>query len=472
MTGPHRQEHGGGAPALLEAGLPASDPLASMLFPPLATGVEWGLERTVALLASVGNPHIRYPSLHIGGTNGKGSVSATLSSVLREAGLRVGLYTSPHLCSFAERIQVDGRPVEAEALLETAGELREHFVRLAPTFFEAATVLALTHFARAGVDIAVLEVGLGGRLDATNVVRPLVSAVTNVAMDHADYLGSTLEAIAGEKAGIAKSGIPLLTAEPDLRIRAIFRNAAARVGAPFRPLDPAEEVRDVEVALDHTSFTLDTVPWGRLRLRTPLAGHHQAANAALAVQVLAMLPPELRPDAQAVERGLAGVQWPGRLQVEEVDGVRWILDVAHNVAGAAALAALIQQVDIPRPLVVLAGILGDKDWGAMLPPVFCLADLAILTQPPSAPVPRRWDPVAAAEVVREGGVTTPVEVIEGFGEALARARERGAGGTVLVTGSCHTVGDALLALDRAPFSCAGGPGRVAHPPAADQIGAP
>jgi len=462
----------GGPPALLEAGLPASDPLASTLFPPLATGVEWGLERTVSLLAAVGNPHLRYPSLHIGGTNGKGSVSATLSSVLREGGLRVGLYTSPHLCSFSERIQVDGVPAEAEALLETAGELREHFVRLAPTFFEAATVLALTHFARVGVDIAVLEVGLGGRLDATNVVRPLVSAITNVAMDHADYLGPTLEHIAREKAGIAKAGVPLLTAESDLRLRAIFREAATRVGAPFHPLDPGEELRDVELALDHTGFTLDTAPWGRLRLRTPLAGEHQAANAALAVKVLATLPPELRPEAGAVERGLSAVQWPGRLQVEEVDGVRWILDVAHNVAGAAALAALLEQVELPRPLVVLAGILGDKDWGAMLPPVFRLADHAILTQPASAPLARRWDPQAAAAAVRDGGIHTPLEVVERFGAALELARERGAGGTVVVTGSCHTVGDTLLALDRAPFTSRSGSHRVAHPPAPDQIGGP
>ena len=462
----------GGPPALLEAGLPASDPLARTLFPPLATGVEWGLERTVSLLAAVGNPHLRYPSLHIGGTNGKGSVSATLASVLREGGMRVGLYTSPHLCSFAERIQVDGVPAGAESLLETADELRPHFVRLGPTFFEAATVLALTHFARVGVDIAGREVGLGGRLDATNVVRPLVTAVTNVAMDHADYLGPTLEDIAREKAGIAKAGIPLLTAEPDLRLRALFRSAAARVGAPFRPVDPSEDVRDVEVALDHTSFTIDTGPWGRLRLRTPLAGQHQAANAALAVQVLATLPPELRPDAGAVQRGLAGVRWPGRLQVEEIDGVRWILDVAHNVAGAGALAALLGQVPLPRPLVVLAGILGDKDWDAMLPPVFRLADHAILTQPPSAPMARRWNPEAAAEVVRKGGVDTPLDVIEGFAEALDQARERAVGGTVVVTGSCHTVGDALLALDRAPFSTSGGSGRVARPPRPGQIGGP
>jgi dihydrofolate synthase / folylpolyglutamate synthase len=366
---------------------------------------------------------------------------------------------------------VDGRPAEPDALLATAEGLREHFVRVGPTFFEAATVLALTHFARVGVDVAVIEVGLGGRLDSTNVIRPLVTAITNVAMDHAEYLGSTLPEIAREKGGITKPGIPLLTAESDLRLRSVFRSMARAVGAPFHPLDARDELKQVEVALDHTSFTLETVPWGPLRLRTPLAGFHQAVNAALAVRILAALPEKMRPDGDAVRRGLEKVRWPGRLQVEEIDGVRWILDVAHNVAGAGALAALLERVDVPRPLVVVAGILGDKDWGAMLPPVFRLADHAVLTQPPSAPEPRRWDPEEAAAVVRGGGVQTPLEVLLDFPEALARARDLARGGCVLVTGSCHTVGDALLALDRLPFPLPDRGFQLADPPGHVQIGA-
>jgi dihydrofolate synthase / folylpolyglutamate synthase len=458
----------GGRPALLEAGLPGSDPLAARLFPQLATGVEWGLERVRTLLAAAGDPHLRYPTLHIGGTNGKGSVSATLASVLRASGLRVGLYTSPHLCSFSERIQVDGIPADARALIATADLLRESFVAVAPTFFEAATVLALAHFAREGVDVAVLEVGLGGRLDATNVVRPLVTAITGVAMDHTEYLGPTLPEIAREKAGIAKAGIPLLTAETDPEVREVFRRAAERVGAPFHPMDSAE-IRDVELALDHTAFTLDTGPWGTLRLRTPLPGMHQAVNTALAVRVLEALPSEMRPSARAVLNGVGAVRWPGRLQVERVGDICWVLDVAHNVAGASALAAALDRLDLPPPRVVVAGVLGDKDWRSMLPQVFRLAERAILTQPPSAPAARRWDPSEAAAAVREDGVSTPLEIEPDFVQALERARVEAAGGTVVVTGSCHTVGDALLALGIAPY---GPPGSLADPPAPGQIGAP
>lgn len=459
----------GGRPALLEAGLPGTDPLAARLFPPLATGVEWGLDRVRTLLAAAGDPHLRYPTLHVGGTNGKGSVSATLASVLRASGLRVGLYTSPHLCSFAERIQVDGVPAEPASLLATADDLRDRFTAVGPSFFEAATVLALTHFAREGVDVAVLEVGLGGRLDATNVVRPLVTAITGVAMDHTEYLGPTLVEIAREKAGIAKAGIPLLTAETDPDVREVLRQAAERVGAPFHAMDPSTEVRDLELALDHTAFSLDTGPWGRVRLRTPLAGVHQAVNAALAVRVLASLPPELRPDAAALVQGVESVRWPGRLQVERVGGVCWVLDVAHNVAGATALAAALERLELPPPRVVVAGVLGDKDWRSMLPQVFRLAGRAILTQPPSAPPARRWDPVEAAAAVREDGVSTPIDIEPDFARALERAREEAAGGTVVVTGSCHTVGDALGVLGIAPY---GPPRSLADPPAPGQIGAP
>lgn len=455
---------GGGRP-VLEAGLPASDPLAARLLPPMATGVEWGLDRTRRLLSRSGDPHLRYPVLHVGGTNGKGSVSAILASVLRASGLRVGLYTSPHLCSFAERIQVDGAPASPEALTATADELREALQEEGPTFFEAATVLALTHFARTGVDAAVLEVGLGGRLDSTNVVRPLVTAITNVALDHAEYLGPTTLHIAREKVGIAKPGIPLVTAEEDPGVLAVLRGEAEAVGAPFHVLHGGAAILDPTVALDHTAFTLETGPWGRLRLRTPLVGMHQAVNAALAVRVLEHLPPELRPTRAAVEEGVARVRWPGRMQVEEVEGVRWILDVAHNVAGAAALAEALERLALDPPRVVLAGVLGDKDWKGMLPPVFRGVERAILTQPPSAPLARRWDPEQAAREVREAGVSTPLEIETDFQRALTRAGELARGGTVVVTGSCHTVGDALAALGRAPYP-------LDPPPSPGEIGSP
>lgn len=430
---------------------PFADPLVGRLFPPLATGVHWGLERTLHALDALGDPHLRYPSVHVGGTNGKGSVTTTVAAVLSGSGRRTGCFTSPHLCSFRERIVVDGEALPEARLLAYAGEVEEVVVRFGLTFFEAVTVLGLHAFAREGVEVAAVEVGLGGRLDATNVLDPLVAAVTNVDMDHADYLGDTVEKIAMEKAGIVKAGIPFVTGETSPTLLALFRSVARERGAPFHPVEAAA-VQDLELAADHTAFSLETRTWGRLRLRTPLVGRHQAANAAVAVEVLEHLPAGLRPDRDAVERGVASVVHPGRDQIEAVDGRTWLFDVAHNTAGIHSLVDTMDRLDLPLPRVALVGVLGDKDWAAMLPPLFARVGRAVLTQPPSAPPERRWDPRAALDAVappsRPGG---GLEVVEDFVAALARAREAAGEGTVVVTGSCHTVGSALSVLGLEPL---------------------
>jgi dihydrofolate synthase/folylpolyglutamate synthase len=427
---------------------PFADPLMGRLFPPLATGVHWGLERTVRALEALGDPQLRYPTVHIGGTNGKGSVTTTVAAVLTESGSRTGCFTSPHLCSFRERIVVDGHALPEVELVERAQEVREVVVRFGLTFFEAVTVLGFHAFARAGVDVAAIEVGLGGRLDATNVLVPLVSAVTNVAMDHADYLGDTLDQIGREKAGIVKPGVPFATAETAPALLDLFARTAAERGAPFHPVDPSR-VRDTEVARDHTSFTLPTRRWGELRVRTPLVGRHQAANTALAVEVLEHLPQRLAPESDAVLRGIAGVVHPGRDQIAQIDETTWLFDVAHNTAGIHSLVDTMDRLDLPRPFVVLVGVLGDKDWRSMLPPLFARAELAVLTQPPSAPPERRWDAKAAADAVQH---VCPLLVEEDFVAALGRARSEAGHGTVVVTGSVHTVGSALKVLGREPLA--------------------
>jgi len=419
--------------------------------------VHWGLERVRAALEVLGNPQDAAPALHVGGTNGKGSVASTMASVLGAAGHRVGLYTSPHLCSLTERFQVGGRPVERDRLIRAADEIREVVAEHGLTFFEAATVLAFHLFAREEVDWQVVEVGLGGRLDATNVLVPRVSVLTNVAMDHADFLGNTLTSIAREKAGILKPGVPAVTAETGVEALAVFREAAAAEGTLLHFLDPASRVQELEVAEDHTSFTLETAPWGRLRLRTPLVGEHQAANAALAVEALSLLPEDERPDEEEVRVGVATVRWPGRDQIQDHGGVRWLFDVAHNTAGVLSLARVLDRLSLPRPRVALIGVLGDKEWDQMLPPLLSRVDEAILTQPPSAPEGRRWDPGEAADRVRsalsgQGSPSEPALAVEpDFATALRRASARAAGGTVVVTGSCHTVGDALRLLHVEPF---------------------
>ncbi len=424
------------------------DRTAQELFPHLGHGVEWGLDRTRSLLSEVGDPHLLYPSLHVGGTNGKGSVASIWATVLRETGMRVGLYTSPHLCRFGERIQVDGHLTPFEVLSEVADDLRGPVSRHGPTFFEAATALAFKVFAREAVDVAVVEVGLGGRLDATNVIDPELTCITNVSLDHADYLGGTLEAIALEKAGIIKSGVPVHTAESDPAIRALLEHQAEQAGAPFHPLDRDRDVHGMRTTGAGTRFSLTTSMWGELELAIPLVGAHQGVNAALAVQSLQSLPVQLRPTREAVERGLASVRWPGRVQVVQIEGTRWVFDVAHNAAGMEALVTTLESLRVERPLIVLAGVLGDKDWGKMLPGLFSLADGVILTQPPSAPSERRWDPALVAASMAPG-LSLVVEI--DFERATAMAAARARGGTAVVTGSCHTVGDALQIVGLEPF---------------------
>jgi dihydrofolate synthase / folylpolyglutamate synthase len=416
--------------------------LIAELFPRLTGGIRWGLDRTRRMLAAVGNPHESYRVIHIGGTNGKGSVAAHIESVLRHSGRRTGLYTSPHLCTFRERIRIEGVAITEAALLHSAQRLWPIIREESPSFFEATTAIALLALAEAGVEEAVIEVGLGGRLDATNVVDPAVVVLTNVSLDHVQLLGPTLEHVAREKAGIIKAGVPVVTAESGTAAAGIFAAAARDAGAPLRTLDPAA-LRAVSMSATGTQFSLSDTPWGEADLRTPLPGAHQAVNAALAIHALASLDRSIT--AADVAAGLAATRWPGRLQFEMVHGVPWIFDVAHNVAGVEALAEALRGIGVPGPVTAVVGVLGDKDWSRMLEPICQLAGRVLLCSPPTAPPDRRWDP---AVVLRQVQCPDAV-VVPDFTAALERAQEGAAqsGGAVLVTGSFHTVGDALAALD-------------------------
>jgi dihydrofolate synthase/folylpolyglutamate synthase len=413
------------------------DQLVAELFPRLTGGIRWGLDRTRRILEAVGNPHHRFRSIHVGGTNGKGSVAAHIESVLRHDGRRVGLYSSPHLCTFRERIRIDGRAIDEGALLRSAARLWPVIQQESPSFFEATTAIAFAAFADAAVDIAVIEVGLGGRLDATNVITPDVVALTNVSLDHVQLLGPTLHDVAREKAGIIKPGVPLVTADTGIGAD-VFAETAATVGAPLRRVAATA----VHATPHHTAFTVSTQTWGEIALRTPLLGAHQATNAALAVSALDVLP-GTGPGRDAFVQGIAAVRWPGRLQRADIGGITWLFDVAHNVAGVEALVAALDDLALPRPVVAVVGVLGDKDWGNMLSPLHAAADRVILTAPPTAPPERRWNP-------REALIAAPsdrAEIVENFASALERAHTLADGqGTVVVTGSFHTVGDAMAAF--------------------------
>lgn len=427
----------------IQFGPPAGDALASVLFPGLPGQVEWGLERTRRILASLGDPHRDYPVLHVAGTNGKGSVARIWAEILRAAGFRTGLYTSPHLISFRERIQVDGSAVPDNLLEEWSRDLRPLLVREAPSFFEAATALAFLALSRRAVDVAVVEVGMGGRLDATNVVDPVLTAVTNVGLDHQEMLGGTVEQIAREKAGIFKPGVPAFTADQDPQTLAVLAEEAAAHEALLYVVPPPEG----EVRLDGLSLRLDTQRWGALDLESPLVGRHQLQNLALAVQALEALPPGLPVRARAVRGGVGRVRLPGRFQVERERGQVWILDVAHNLEGVRVLRQTVDEIDPPRPRIGIVGILADKPWEPMLRKLLDVLDHIVLTVPSLAPESRAWEPEAVA-----ADLASPhVEVSPLMATAVKVARSRaGRSGSVLVTGSTYTVGECLTCLGKIP----------------------
>jgi dihydrofolate synthase / folylpolyglutamate synthase len=403
------------------------DDALDFLFPRTTT-IKFGLDTTRALLRSLGNPHEVMPSIHIGGTNGKGSVSTLVAAALREEGWRVGLYTSPHLVSFRERILVDGVPIGEEALAMWTSQLRETILEHKATFFEASTAIAFADFAARGVEIAVVEVGLGGRLDSTNVIRPLVSAVTKIARDHMKYLGKTLESIACEKAGIAKPGVPFVIGERTPALVDVLRREARKSVARIDPSGRA----DVRVLPAEYEWT------GALSL----VGSHQRRNAGVAHGVLMALPEPYRPSADAVQRAFARARIAGRLDRRG----KWLFDVAHNPDGIRALTQAIETIKPPRPLHALVSILGDKEWPEMLVELDRVIDRGILTVAPTA-AERGWDTRWLRRWLGDRGrppARSQWTLIPSFSEALQRAAEGAA--TVLVTGSFHTVGDVMTAL--------------------------
>jgi len=414
------------------------DALTTLLSRSPPTKIVWGLERIRSILAASGEPQRAFDSILIGGTNGKGSVAVMAEGLLRGHGFRTGLYTSPHLVHASERIRIDGRPIDPELVQGCASDILPLAEREGSTFFESITAVALLAFARAGVEQAVIEVGLGGRLDATNALTPEACVITNIALDHADYLGDTLEQIAREKAGIVKSKIPVVAGQLPKPLQAIVASRAAALSAPLSVLGRDVRVEEISTGRAGTEFTYRAPTNLDLeRFRVPLPGEHQAANAALALAVVEAAGHSLDP---VRSRGaLADVRWPGRFQVLERPDGTVVLDVAHNPAGARSLEETLGQIPLPEPVVGLIGILGDKPWRDMLEPVLRRTTAAVFTVPPSAPQSRHWNPEEACRSVPGH----EIEVIHDFDRALRRARELAGGGTVLVTGSSHTVGDAL-----------------------------
>ena len=343
-------------------------------------GIHLGLDTISSLLSELGNPQERLPVLHVAGTNGKGSVAAITASILQAAGIRVGLYTSPHLLDFSERIQVQGRCIPEDRVVDLFDRIHAlPSFAVPPTFFEVATAMAFQHFAEERVEIAVLEVGLGGRFDATNVCRPIGTIITNISFDHEKHLGSSLEAIAFEKAGIVKRDVPLVVGPVEPPVAGVLEEQARRKQA--RTFTFGSEFQSVS----HSSGAFDFIGMQRkyVNLRCALDGEHQTVNAACAVALLeAGVMPRMRILERAVRQGLEQVSWPGRL--ERLRRYPEILcDGAHNPAAAECLKIYLQRrlsEEKSRRLILVVGMMQDKKFPAFLNALAPLADAVILTR--------------------------------------------------------------------------------------------
>jgi len=372
--------------------------------------INLGLDRVSAVLSKLKDPHLKFKSIHVAGTNGKGSVCAMLDSILQEAGLKVGLYTSPHLFKFNERVKIQGQDISDKRLKEGIRRIEKAGEGLGLTTFEILTGLAFDYFAEQKVDLAVIEVGMGGRLDATNVITPLVSVITNIDLDHTEYLGGTLEQIALEKAGIIKSGVPVITAENKPEALRVIRETCRLKGSRCWELGELNEPANKSAV-------------------SPLLGSHQRRNEALAVKVAELL----KIKKETIEEGLKKTCWPGRFQILSADPLT-VLDGAHNVAGAAALAGTIDEMKIKSPLTVVLGVQNYKNIKGITEVLAPLADPLILT--------RSSHPQAAApEEIITGIERGRVLIIYSVKEALEVARSFNQ--PLIVTGSLFTVAEAL-----------------------------
>lgn len=366
------------------------------------SGIRPGLGRMRALLRVLDNPHRAYPSIIVAGTNGKGSTSATLASILHEAGRRTAHYTSPHLVDIRERWTIGGAMIDAALLDECIETLRAASTEITPTYFEALTLIAFIAFERATCDMAVLEVGMGGRLDATNVVRPVAALITPVSFDHMEFLGNTIRKIAAEKAGVIHRGAIVLTSNDDPVVLEVLRKRAETFGNRF-----------IHVTEEHG---------------TPLQGEFQKRNVGLAVRAAR----ELGISEEAIERGVARTRWRGRLEKLELRGKTVWIDGGHNAHAARAIAPFIE-ANVPRPRTLVFGIMRDKDVEAVKSALYPLFDRIITTEP----YPPRSTP--ATEL---GGIAVP-EPEQAFAAAM-RAPES----AIVVAGSLYLAGAALAYFDR------------------------
>jgi dihydrofolate synthase/folylpolyglutamate synthase len=403
-------------------------------------GIKLGLATIRNILHGLGDPQKGYNCIHVAGTNGKGSVASFLASILYQSGYKTGLYTSPHLVRFNERIQVNNRPISDENVVESYHAVRRvHRGKREPTFFEFSTAMAFHEFGRQKVDWAVIETGMGGRLDATNAIKPRLAIITNISLEHQEYLGDTLARIAAEKGGIIKNRTPVITAIRQKKAISVVAQLARKKSAPLFRLGKDFRVKR------HSSggfsyYGMDSV-WHHLQIG--LMGNHQADNAALALaasELLNRINAGISPDS--IAKGLLEAQWPGRLEVVSSDPYL-LLDGAHNLIAARKLARFLSAVLAGRPITLVIGILDDKPYKEMLKSLLPVCHRVILTR---AKIDRALDPDRLLAVAKD--FTPQVIVIADVGQALKHALETvRPKDAICVAGSLYVVGEAKAAIE-------------------------
>lgn len=408
-------------------------------------GMVFGLDNVLWILSLLGNPQDSFRSVHVAGTNGKGSVVSMVATTLKEGGYRTGTYTSPHLISFTERIAVNEEPIAEKEVVRLTRIIKarideenrqKHF-----TFFDFTTALAFEYFKEQGADVAVVEVGLGGRLDSTNVIQPLVSVITNVEFDHQEFLGNTIEEIAREKAGVIKDGVPVVTGAKGAALDVVRKAASGRadlyvLGEHFSFAKKGEQV------MDYT--TASAVGLGRSfdALSIALKGDHQLINASLALCTLEILASRgFTLEEKTIRRGLSATQWPGRLEVIPETPVRpmILLDGAHNPDGARSLATFLRTHFQDKRKILVFGVMKDKDFKEMLSELTGAVDEVVLTKPEIA---RAALPADVAVYAPDAMLTGSVR--DGLNEAFGRAHKED---MIIIAGSFYTVGEAKRLLD-------------------------
>jgi dihydrofolate synthase/folylpolyglutamate synthase len=413
-------------------------------------GLQWGLETTTKVLTRLGNPHLKYPTAIVAGTNGKGSTAAMLASILSEAGYRTGLYTSPHLVRVNERMRIDGTEISEADFARAFSDVRhaveslleEKALGQTPSFFEFLTAAGFHYFAQAGAGFVVLEVGMGGRLDATNVTQPRVAVITNVGLDHTEFLGCTLAEIAREKAGVIKPGTPVVSGCEPAEAADVIRQRCAEVGAELSETVTTAGLAELQSFEGHYSFNLSLGANSISGLRCPLLGRFQVKNAVAAVTAAWRLARDgFRIAPAAIVEGLDNTSWPGRLE-RVLDRPLVLLDGAHNPAAARVLAEFIQEDLVGRRLRLVYASMRDKAIGEISEILFPLAAEVYLTRPP---LPRAATP---EEILATAQVRPKQLVIEAEpAAAVARACQASSeDDVVIIIGSLYLVGAVKKAL--------------------------